>query len=465
MSIRVNFAYKSLLTVSFYLMSFISFPYISRLFGVERLGLVNFVDNTVNYFLLFATMGINTLGVREIAAVKEDRESRSKVAAALLGINLLFTLATLVVYFVVIATIPRLREYSDLFYLGAVKILFTALIVEWFFTGIENFKYITLRSIAIRSCYIAAIFLTIRHGEQYRLYWLLSVAAVVVNAVVNLAYARRYIDLHLKDLLDLRYMKSNLTLGIYAIMTSMYLTFNVVYLGLVTDNTEVGYYTTAFKVYSVILGFFSAFASVMLPRMSAIVAAGDKQSFERLVIRSFDAVATFSTPIVLCSTIFAPQIIRVLAGTGYEGAVVPMQIIMPTICLVAISQVMTLQVLMPMRRERILLIISIVGAAVSVIANTLIVKQLHSIGSAIVLLVAEVVVTLLCAITIRRDCGIRLPISLFCRELVLSLPSAAIALITSRSIDSPFIALAVGGIPAVAVWSALHLKTLKVVWG
>ena len=465
MSIRVNFAYKSLLTVSFYLMSFISFPYISRLFGVERLGLVNFVDNTVNYFLLFATMGINTLGIREIAAVKEDRESRSKVAAALLGINLLFTLATLVVYFVVIATIPRLRGYSDLFYLGAVKILFTALIVEWFFTGIENFKYITLRSIAIRSCYIAAIFLTIRHGEQYRLYWLLSVAAVVINAVVNLAYARRYIDLRLKDLLDLRYMKSNLTLGVYAIMTSMYLTFNVMYLGLVTDNTEVGYYTTAFKVYSVILGFFSAFASVMLPRMSAIVAAGDKQSFERLVIRSFDAVATFSTPIVLCSTIFAPQIIRVLAGTGYEGAVVPMQIIMPTICLVAISQVMTLQVLMPMRRERILLIISIVGAAVSVIANALIVKQLHSIGSAIVLLVAEVVVTLLCAITIRRDCGIRLPISLFYRELVLSLPSAAIALVASRSIDSPFIALTVGGIPAVAVWSALHLKTLKVVWG
>ncbi len=464
MSIRVNFAYKSLLTVSFYLMSFISFPYISRLFGVERLGLVNFVDNTVNYFLLFATMGINTLGVREIAAVKEDRESRSKVAAALLGINLLFTLATLVVYFVVIATIPRLREYSDLFYLGAVKILFTALIVEWFFTGIENFKYITLRSIAIRSCYIAAIFLTIRHGEQYRLYWLLSVAAVVVNAVVNLAYARRYIDLRLKDLLDLRYMKSNLTLGVYAIMTSMYLTFNVMYLGLVTDNTEVGYYTTAFKVYSVILGFFTAFASVMLPRMSAIVAAGDKQSFERLVIRSFDAVATFSIPIVLCSTIFAPQIIRVLAGAGYEGAVVPMQIIMPTICLVAISQVMTLQVLMPMRRERILLIISIVGAAVSVIANALIVKQLHSIGSAIVLLVAEVVVTLLCAIAIRRDCSIRLPISLFCRELVLSLPSAAIALVASRSIDSPYIALAVGGTLAVAVWCALHLKIIKRVW-
>ena len=130
MSIKVNFAYKSLLTVSFYLMSFISFPYISRIFGVERLGLVNFVDNTVSYFLLFATMGINVLGVREIAAVKNDDIARNRVAAAILGINLLFTVATLVVYFIVVATVPRLSQYSELFYIGAVKILFTAFMIE-----------------------------------------------------------------------------------------------------------------------------------------------------------------------------------------------------------------------------------------------------------------------------------------------------------------------------------------------
>ena len=71
-SIKKNFAYKSILTISSYIMGFIIFPYISRVFGVERLGLVNFVDNTINYFLLFATMGIGILGVREIAAVKNE---------------------------------------------------------------------------------------------------------------------------------------------------------------------------------------------------------------------------------------------------------------------------------------------------------------------------------------------------------------------------------------------------------
>ena len=72
-SIKRNVAYKFLLTVSTYIMGFITFPYISRVFGVEKLGLVNFVDNTVNYFLLFATMGISLLGVREIATVKNSR--------------------------------------------------------------------------------------------------------------------------------------------------------------------------------------------------------------------------------------------------------------------------------------------------------------------------------------------------------------------------------------------------------
>ena len=48
------------------------FPYVSRVLGVEYVGLVNFVDNTVNYFLLFATMGMSILGIREIAAVKND---------------------------------------------------------------------------------------------------------------------------------------------------------------------------------------------------------------------------------------------------------------------------------------------------------------------------------------------------------------------------------------------------------
>ena len=255
------------------------FPYVSRVLGVEYVGLVNFVDNTVNYFLLFATMGMSILGIREIAAVKNDYQRKSQVFSNLMGMNIVFTLFTLIVYLICIAVVPKFNQYEELFYIGAGKILFSAFLIEWFFTGIENFHYITLRSLFIKCIYIISILFLIKSPADYRLYFILTVGVVVINALINTVYVYRFIDFQFKDLFSTRFYRQNCMLGLYAIMTSMYLTFNVMYLGLVSDNVEVGYYTTAFKLYYVILGLFSAFTNVMLPRMSALISEGEGQRF------------------------------------------------------------------------------------------------------------------------------------------------------------------------------------------
>ena len=119
---------------------------------------------------------------------------------------------------------------------------------------------------------------------------------------------------------------------------------------------------------------------------------------------------------------------------------------------------------MPLKKDKVLLIISIVGAVASLVANMLITKRLQSVGSAIILLGAEVVVTLLYTIFIRRKVGIRVPITAFFCEAVLSAPSAVIATIAVRCIGNPFISLAVGGTLAVAVWGVIHLKRLREIW-
>ena len=266
-SIKKNFAYKSVLTLSTYLINFITIPYVARVLGVERIGLVNFVDNTVNYFLLFASMGVGLLGVREIAAVKEDKKRRDQVYSSVLALNLLFTLVSLGIYLLCVVTIPKLCQYDELFYIGTAKILFTVFLVEWFFTGVENFRYITLRSILIKVLYIISVFLFVRDTSDYRLYFILTVGVVVLNALINQLYIREFVRVRWNNIQLFKYLKQNVTLGIYTLMTSMYLTFNVMYLGLVSNNTEVGYYTTAFKLYSVVLGFFTAFTNVMLPRI------------------------------------------------------------------------------------------------------------------------------------------------------------------------------------------------------
>ena len=440
-SIKKNFAYKSILTLSTYLINFITFPYVSRILGVERIGLVNFVDNTVNYFLLFATMGINILGVREIAAVKENPSERDKVFSRLLGMNLVFTLATLMVYLMCIAAVPQLRQYEGLFYIGTAKIIFTAFLVEWFFTGIEHFRYITLRSIAVKVVYVIAVFICIRSLDDYKLYFVLTVIVVVINAVVNIAYVRRFVAVRYEDMWKKGFYRKNLMLGVYSIMTSMYLTFNVMFLGFVSSNTEVGYYTTAFKLYSVILGFFSAFTNVMLPRMSALLSSGERASFQRLVDKSFHTMSLFSIPMIACCMILARELVYVLSGTGYEGAVLPMRIIMPAVLFVGMAQVLAVQVLTPMKQDRVLLVASIVGAVVGLVLNVSLAPFLHSLGTATVLLCSEFAVTVTYIVYVVHRRVVRIPFESLWSGIVITLPCAAVCLLCKWCINNPFLML------------------------
>ena len=456
-SIKKNFAYKSVLTLSTYLINFITFPYVARVLGVERIGLVNFVDNTVNYFLLFATMGVGLLGVREIAAVKEDKKRRDQVYSSMLALNLLFTLVSLGIYLLCISTIPKLCQYDELFYIGTAKILFTVFLVEWFFTGVENFRYITLRSILIKVLYIISVFLFVRDTSDYRLYFILTVGVVVLNALINQLYIRKFVRVRWNNIQLFKYLKQNVTLGIYTLMTSMYLTFNVMYLGLVSNNTEVGYYTTAFKLYSVILGFFTAFTNVMLPRMSSLLANGEKDRFQELVNRSFSVMSTCCIPLILCSMIMAPQIVYILSGPGYEGAILPMRIIMPAAFAVGVAQVLAIQVLMPMKKDKVLLVASIIGAVVSLLINLLVVPHMKSMGSAVVLLCSEVVVTgTYMWYVLFKDLAV-IPIKLTGRSVLYSLPSIVVCWGCGRWINNEFVGVVGAVISAGGIWGMIQM--------
>ena len=456
-SIKKNFAYKSVLTLSTYLFNFITFPYVARVLGVERIGLVNFVDNTVNYFLLFATMGVGLLGVREIAAVKEDKKRRDQVYSSMLALNLLFTLVSLGIYLLCISTIPKLCQYDELFYIGTAKILFTVFLVEWFFTGVENFRYITLRSILIKVLYIISVFLFVRDTSDYRLYFILTVGVVVLNALINQLYIRKFVRVRWNNIQLFKYLKQNVTLGIYTLMTSMYLTFNVMYLGLVSNNTEVGYYTTAFKLYSVILGFFTAFTNVMLPRMSSLLANGEKDRFQELVNRSFSVMATCCIPLILCSMIMAPQIVYILSGPGYEGAILPMRIIMPAAFAVGVAQVLAIQVLMPMKKDKELKIESNIGAVVSLLINLLVVPSVKSVGSAVVLLCSEMGVTGMYVWYVLSQELILIPIKAIGKNVLFSLPSVVICLGCGRWIDNELLGVGCAVVLAGILWMLLQI--------
>lgn len=458
--VKRNFLYNGVLTLSNYIFPLIVYPYVSRVLGVTNIGICNFVDSIVNWFILFSMMGMSILGNREMAAIGHDRERRNKAFSELMAINLATTLLAVLGLLTAIFTVPRLFAYRSLLYIGVLKLFANYFCIDWYFRGTEDFRYITGRTIFVKTLYVVAVFLFIRKAEDYPVYYLLTVLMLAGNAFINVFYARRSVSLTLKDLNPSHFLKPFLMLGMYAILTSLYTTLNVTWLGFMAGDEQVGYYSTASKLYTIVIAFFTAFTGVMLPRMSSLVSEDRLPEFRKMIGKSFDFLLTFSIPLVIFSCLCAPEIVRILAGAGYEGANIPARIMMPLILIVGFEQIFVIQILMPNKRDRSIFINSIVGATVGTILNLLLVKRFQAVGSAIVWFTSEMVVLVLASHFSRTLDGIAFPWKKFCREVLAYLPAAVAAAVLYRFIPQMWYRL--GAISLLmAVYVAVYVVFVK----
>lgn len=379
--------------VSNYLINLVLFPYCTRMLGVERFGTINFAQNIIQYFIFFAMMGITHIGVREIAK-QTNQEDRNKCYSSLLGLNLLYTIVALLIYLPLIFIVNRFSELKELFLLGGLQILFNTFTVEWFFRGTEDFRYITIRNVILKIIYVILVFLFVRKPEDYILFYALTVVMTIFNAVINYTYAKKKVHFLCREINIRKYFKSSISLGTYSILTSMYTTLNVILLGFYWDDIQVGYYTTALKLYTIVLGFYSAFTSVMMPRMTSLLGYGDTDSFNGLINKSIELLFTIAVPMVFILMMLTPEIIVFLAGPEYYPAVIMSRIVVPMLLVVGIAQILSFQILLPKGFDKYTLYASIIGAIIGISANLIFTAKYAAVGTCITVVVTEVCVTL-----------------------------------------------------------------------
>jgi len=396
--------------------------------GVERFGTINFAQNIVQFFLFIAMMGITHIGVREIAK-QTNQQDRSRCYSSMLGLNLIYTALALAIYFPLICFFDRFVEQQTLFLLGGLQILFTTFTVEWFFRGTEDFRYITIRNITIKILYIISVFIFVHEPSDYITFFLLTVLVTIVNAIINYTYARKRVQFSWRMINLKKYFRSSLSLGGYTLLTSIYTTFNVAFLGLIWDDKQVGYYTTALKLYTIILGFYSAFTSVMLPRMTSILGNGDEKSFYRLINKSFELLYIMALPMVVVLFILAPELITLLAGDAYTPSIRMSRIVVPMLFIVGIAQVLAFQVLIPKGYDKYILKASIIGAIVGVLSNLILTTKFAAIGTCISVVLTEISVTsYYCVVTIKNKL-ISIDKFLLKKNLIASLPYAFLCIL------------------------------------
>lgn len=409
MNLKTNFIYNSILTASTYLVMLIVYPYVSRTLGLSNIGIVNFVDNLVNYFVFVSMMGVTTVGVREIAAAKSLPEQLSPTFSSLLTLTGITTLLAAVVLLISMYTVPTLKAYRAMLYIGLIKLIFNLFLMEWFFIGMEDFKYITQRTILVRSLFVVSVFFFVQDTSDYEIFYILSTGMVVVNALINLIYSRRFVSFTFRSIHIRSLLKPFLIMGVYQLLTNVYTSLNVVWLGFVTDTDQVGYYTTAVRLQIIIMAILTSFSNILFPRVSNLLAEGKREEYWAKIQTSFDAIFIFAFPTICFMLTAGPELLHVFVGNGFEGAYMPLRIIAPLVLIVGIEQILVIQLLMAMHQDSIVLRNSLIGAAVALLLNILLTAKLGACGSAMVWLAAESVILLVTISVINRKYHYTLP--------------------------------------------------------
>ncbi len=397
---------NAILTMSNFIFPLITFPYVSRILLPVGTGKVSFATSLISYFSMFAQLGIPTYGVRACAKVRDDREALTRTAHELLFINLIMSAISYVALAIALITVPRLREDRLLYIIVSMTILLTSIGMEWLYKALEQYTYITIRSVIFKLIALIAMFLLIHQESDYVIYGGISIFAASASNIFNFINVHRYIDMKSVGHYNLRqHIKPIMVFFGMSVATTIYTHMDTVMLGFMTTDEDVGYYNAATRIKSILVSIVTSLGTVLLPRASYYVEHELMDDFRRITHKALDFVFLLASPLMLYFMLYATQGIYFLSGDAYTGSIVPMQIIMPTLLFIGLTNILGIQILVPLGREMMVLYSEIAGAVVNIIVNVILIPRMASSGAAIGTVAAEFTVLVVQLWALRKEVG------------------------------------------------------------
>lgn len=395
-SIKLNFIINGLRIILNMFFPIIVLPYASRILMPEGIGRVDFASSVISYFIMLASLGIPLYGIRECAKVRDDREKLTKVAQELFILNMLWTLVAYVILAACIAFVPKLYQEKELIMLTSLSILFTTLGVEWLYQAKEEYLYITVRSVIFKLISLGTLFLLVRTENDYMFYALILIISSVGSNILNAINARKIVSLRPVGNYDFkRHMKPILTLFAMNLAISIYANLDTVMLGFLTDDREVGLYSTSIKVSRAVITLVTSLGTVLLPRLSYFIEHSAREEFKRVVSKALYFIVFAALPSMVFLYVFADKIIDIMGGDLFAESTITMRILLPIVLIISLSNLIGIQILIPLGKEKLTMYSVMGGAVVNFTLNMLLIPIFARNGAAVASVIAESVVTLI----------------------------------------------------------------------
>ena len=410
-SIKFNFAMNLLLTGSSIVFPLITFPIVSRALLEDAYGLVGFASATATWLSLIAMLGVNRYGVREVARVRDDAALLAKTTKEILAVTCISTAVVYLGFIISVFLVERFSADRLLFFINGFTVLCNTIGVAWFFQGIEQYRYITIRGVIIKVVCLVGVILLVHVPGDYLVYSVLLVASGAIANLVNFFYMLKICRDGVREQgvsasagkLELRHhVKPLMTFFIIVAAISIYSVLDTVMLGFLSDDAQVGFYTADVNIKSALVAVVSALSGVLLPRASNLLAKGEKEEHRRIIRKALRYVAAFSVPVCVIGAIVATPLMTWYAGESFAGAGPALSVIVLAVIPIGLSVIFCDEVMIPLGMEAKCTYIYVAAAIIDFALNLVLIPLLGALGAAISTTLVELLIAVVEFFIIRR---------------------------------------------------------------
>lgn len=396
-SIKINAIMNIALTMSSFIFQIVSFPYASRILHPDGVGKSTFATSLIAYFVIFAQLGIPTYGVVTCAKLRNDKKKLSQTVQELLIINLIMSMIVYLVLICSIMLVPKLSSDMELYFIASTTIILNTIGIEWMYRGLEQYSYITVRSVLFKFIALGLMMMFVKNKDDYIIYTGITVLATSGSQICNLLYAKKFVDLNfVKFDHDVKkHLKPVLVFFMMSCATTIYTHMDAVMLGIMKTDEIVGYYNAATKIKSFLVAIVTSLGTVLLPRTSFYIKNGEYEKFNEICSRVLKIIFIIGMAVSLYFFFFAEDSVFFLSGIQYKKSILPMRVIMPTVLFIGLTNVIGIQMLIPLGKEKLVLLSELVGAMVNLVVNICFIPKYGATGAAIGTLCAEFAVLII----------------------------------------------------------------------
>jgi O-antigen/teichoic acid export membrane protein len=404
-SLLKNVFAKGLLNVFNILIPFLIMPYVYRKLGSENIGSIEYGATIFQYFGLLGLLGIYNYGLREISTYRNSKEKVTEIYKNLFAIGIISNLFFLLVYIGFVCNFIADDNLKLILYIYGGSFFAQIFYIEWVNEAYEKFRFITVKTVIVRSLSIIVVFLLIKNPSDYLFYVWILVVTLLLNNIASFFYARRHVLTANKNVF------TNLKLRSYVLPLLFILVLNntnVLYtvadrtmLGAYTTHENVAFYALGQKIVEMVKALLLSIVFVTLPRLSLYLKE-DKQLYEANIKKIMQLILMLALPCGIGMLMLSEQIVLIFAGAQYTPAIPVLRVFAVRIILMAIESILYNQIIFLHRKEKILVVLNLICGGFNVTLNFIFIHHLTPLVAITTTFAVEIVFDALCLLYIKK---------------------------------------------------------------